>query len=87
MNDNGARQSPAATTRNSPGADDTSEPGRIPVLVVEFPLEGVPRALNSRDLTNDDVVRLTDWISSRATFPGLATWAARLLAVREEWAA
>jgi hypothetical protein len=84
----------AAATINSPGADDISDPGRIPhgavripVLIVEFPLEGTPRALNSRDLSDDDVRRLTDWISNRATFPGLTTWATRLLAVRGEWTA
>ncbi|HEX5173659.1 MAG TPA: hypothetical protein VFV91_05890 [Gaiellaceae bacterium] len=85
-NDNEACQSPAATNHlNSPEPDDISEPERIPVLVVEFPLEGTPRALNSRHLSDDDVRRLTDWISSRATFPGLAHWADRLLTCRSEW--
>jgi hypothetical protein len=84
-NDEAARQSRPATTINSPRAEDSSEAERIPVLVVEFPLEGTPRALNSRDLSDDEVRRLTDWISSRAFFPGLRTWATRLLAVRGEW--
>jgi hypothetical protein len=87
VNDEAARQSRLATSLNSPELDDTSEPARIPVLRIEFELEGGAKVMNSRDLTSAEIVRLVDWISNRATFPGLAAWADRLLTAREEWAA
>jgi hypothetical protein len=61
---------------------------RPPALVIAFELERTPRALNAGDLTDDELVRVCDWITAHTGWSsGLGSWLDRVLACREEWAA
>jgi hypothetical protein len=61
---------------------------RPPALVIAFELERTPRALNVGDLTDDELVRVGDWIGSHTGWrTGLGGWLNRVLACREEEAA
>jgi hypothetical protein len=35
-----------------------------PSLIIELPLEGPPRVLNGRDLTEGELRRIVDWVES-----------------------
>ncbi len=57
-----------------------------PALIVAFELERKPRALNAAALTEDQLIRIVDWIVER---PGagaldLRTWLERIRCEREE---
>jgi hypothetical protein len=65
VNDEGRLHSAPAANLDSPGADDSTRRGHIPpTLVIAFELERPPRALNAHDLTEGDLRRLIDWITS-----------------------
>jgi hypothetical protein len=60
--------------------------GVAPALVIAFELERRPRAVNANELTEAELVRLVDWISSHGHM-NLDEWLGRQLARRERRAA
>jgi len=81
VNDNGARQSPAATPLDR-GPDDTGPQEDIPVLIVAFPLEGKARALNAGQLTEAELVRVVDWLKAHNLGLSFDDWLDRHLVRR-----
>jgi hypothetical protein len=53
-----------------------------PALIIVFELERKPRALNAGRLTDDELVRLVDWICAHGPML-LEEWLERHLAKRE----
>lgn len=68
--------------------DRVAGPLRPPALLIEFELERAPRVLNGRDLSEAELRRLTDWITSHdgGINRALWEWVERHLALRRQGA-